>query len=118
MHGISIEAERALLNLAKDHIADGRVCAIVLTLGAGLGIDEMRELYWRDVACDSGNVYLILQSDNAGATHNYSRPPLPYAQDILQARYVWLSERYKRGFSNFSVVSDRDDPEKASHAVR
>lgn len=113
MHGISIEAERALLNLAKDHIADGRVCAIVLTLGAGLGIDEMRELYWRDVACDSGNVYLILQSDNAGATHNYSRPPLPYAQDILQARYVWLSERYKRGFSNFSVVSDRDDPRKS-----
>ncbi len=113
MHGISLEAERTLLKLAKDHIADGRVCAIVLALGAGMGVDEMRELYWRDVACYSRNVYLILQSDNAGATHNYSRPPLPFAQDILQARYAWLSERYKRGVSNFPVVSDRDDPRKS-----
>lgn len=69
------EADCALLKLAKDHIADGRVCAIVLALGAGLGIDEMRELYWRDVQCKNNQAYLELQSDNAGATHNYSRPP-------------------------------------------
>lgn len=97
----------------RSNIVDGRICAIALALGAGLGIDEMRELHWRDVACDSGNVYLILQSNNAGATHNYSRPPLPYAQDILHARYVWLSKCYTRGFSNFPVVSDRDDPRKS-----
>lgn len=113
MHGISIEAERALLNLAKDHIADGRICAIVLALGAGLGIDEMLRLRWSDIQCRNNQMYLELQSDNAGATHNYSRPPLPFAQDILQARYAWLSERYKRGFSNFPVVSDRDDPRKS-----
>ena len=112
MHGISIEAERALLNLAKDHIADGRVCAIALTLGAGLGIDEMLGLRWIDVQCRNNQVYLKLQSDNAGATHNYSRPPLPFAQTILQTRYDWLREHCKRGFSNFPVVSDRDDPRK------
>ena len=113
MHGISIEAERALLNLAKDHIADGRVCAIALALGAGLGIDEMLGLRWRDVQCRKNQVYLELQSDNAGATHNYSRPPLPFAQTILQTRYDWLREHYKRGYSNFPVVSDRDDARKS-----
>ena len=113
MHGISGEAECALLKLAKDHIADGRVCAIVLALGAGLGIDEMRELYWRDVQCKNNQAYLELQSDNAGATHNYSRPPLPFAQEILRARYDWLHEHYTRGFSNFPVVSDRDDPRRS-----
>lgn len=112
MHGISGEAECALLKLAKDHIADGRVCAVVLALGAGLGIDEMRELYWRDVQCKNNQAYLELQSDNAGATHNYSRPPLPFAQEILRARYDWLHEHYTRGFSNFPVVSDRDDSRK------
>ena len=44
---------------------------------------------------------------------NYSRPPLPFAQTILQTRYDWLREHYKRGFSNFPVVSDRDDPRKS-----
>ena len=113
MHGISLDAEYALIRFMCSNIADGRICAIALALGAGLGIDEMRELHWRDVACYSGNVYLVLQSDNAGATHNYSRPPLPFAQDILRARHAWLSEHYKRGFSNFPVVSDRDDPRKS-----
>lgn len=113
MHDISLDAEYALIRFMCSNIADGRICAIALVLGAGLGIDEMRELHWRDVACYSGNVYLVLQSDNAGATHNYSRPPLPFAQEILQARCDWLHEHYTRGFSNFPVVSDRDDPRKS-----
>lgn len=113
MHGISLEAERMLLKLAEDHIADGRVCAIAFALGAGLGIDEMLRLRWSDVQCKNNQVYLELQSDNSGATHNYSRPPLPFAQEILQARCDWLHERYTRGFSNFPVVSDRDDPRKS-----
>lgn len=114
---LSPERMIELLELLRNE-SSGAKCGVALQVGAGIPAKECCALTWghlvfRDDLPDFVEV-LLLKTDNASATHIYSRPIIPFAALVLWERYHELLKTVsKKILKNYPIVSMAKDPSKA-----
>ena len=90
---LATQAALYLLLLAKP---DARACGVALMLWGGFSAAEACKFRWRDLLMLSKDFVAVKhhKSQNAGATHNYTRVLFIQAARILFLRYRKLMETY------------------------
>lgn len=105
-----------LFTLIMQHPPSGCDCGVALMLWGRVPPSE--GLVWGDILFDPGDASLarmrITKSNNAGATHDYTRPLFPQAALILKDRYRSLQSRYKpKKLRTMPIISQDTNPAKA-----
>ena len=105
-----------LFTLIMQHPPSGCDCGVALMLWGRVPPSE--GLVWGDILFDPGDASLarmrITKSNNAGATHDYTRPLFPQAALILRDRYHSLQSRYKpKKLRTMPIISQDTNPAKA-----
>ena len=97
---------------------DGRYVAATLVKDAGFSAKEACALQWGDVIFNDnsyGYVCIRLRRDDiAGATHDFTRPVLPFEGEVLHRRYDYLCTQYSSAeLAEMPVASLGTNPKKA-----
>ncbi|MBQ6755982.1 MAG: hypothetical protein IJP43_03430 [Oscillospiraceae bacterium] len=101
----------------------GENCAVGLQLWAGLDVKTVVALRWKDVVFHDNadfTTIILLQNDNAGATHIYTRPILPQASRMLHMMHDIATECEDNEEVNesFVVCKDNGKPFTADEIVK
>lgn len=94
---LPLDVEKKMVETLYAQIDNPAVLSVALAAGADAGIEEMRELRCSDIIVNEKGEMIIrlFKRENTGATHNFSRPPLPAYRDLILARLAYLKDRYK-----------------------
>lgn len=98
---------------------NGASCAVAL-MASGFHPREIEGLTWEDVII-YGRDYVVVKlykSDYASATHNYSRPVVPQAAEILFKYKQMLVESYGKKADTFPIAGMSRDPAKQMDSNR
>ena len=91
----------------------GGSCGIAL-IASGFNAKEATSFLWKDIVFKRESDFVIVKyylPDRMGSTHNYSRPLLPQAAEILRTRFSTLYKEKGHIIMDYPVVS-LTSPEK------
>lgn len=103
--------EDVLLNqiIAKAEADNGLVTGLLLAKESGLSNAKILKLSWKDILWESAGFPFVrvkqTNDQNAGATHNYTKPRPPFAGRELRRRYDWAVEKYDENVGDQPVVA-------------
>lgn len=103
--------EEILLNqlIAEAEPGNGLVTGLLLAKELGLTNTKILKLSWTDILWESAGLPFVrvkqTNDQNAGATHNYTKPCPPFAGRELHRRYDWAMETYAEDAGNQPVVA-------------
>ena len=110
---LSLEDQDALYHELIAGTVSGADCGIALAYWGGIGWSDA--ITWKDIYFDTNDASLVVlnikKDDLAGATHDYSRPIMPFGALILRRRFDGLRLKYtSEDLSNAPVISQKADP--------
>lgn len=94
---IQFDVEQKLNKEIIENIADGSYIGLLLIKECGFETKVSCELKWKDVNLCHNYITIHIQKDSlSGATHDYTRPLTPFAEDVLYQRYFLLRKKYSK----------------------
>lgn len=110
--------ERLYQALIQDAAENGLSCATALERYGGFSPKDVTKMKWGDIFFDSNDPDLVrvrhILEENAGATHDYTRPIMVQGARILRVRYNKLLESFdEEQMKKYPVVSKAGNPRKA-----
>ena len=118
IHRIDQDKEELLRKQIKKKIGTQFAMVILLAIDAGLNVQGIQELKWKDVLIDGVGMdrtvqIRIFHPEYTGGTQNYTRPLLPAGRQLLLSHYDQLREKHTaRALEKMYVVPDANDPQK------
>lgn len=112
---------RELDEVISKKVKDGRYAGFALVKEAGFPSSEACRLAWRDVEfmpeAEDFVCVRIRRDEISGATHDFTRPVMPFGGLILLRRYKHLLETYSEDtLQDMPIVSTAKNPQRAMKA--
>ncbi len=96
-------------------------CGILLMLYGRLDPKDIEKLQWKHIIWGEDEDYVCIpinKPEQAGWTHDFTRPLMPPAARVLRARYRWLLTCCNgKDLASYPVVSQLSDPSKPMSAA-
>lgn len=88
---------------------NGLVTGLLLVKELGLTSAKAVDLFWENILWESPEIPFVCvalsNDENAGATHNYTKPCGPFAAAELKRRFQWALERYGETVGNQPIIA-------------
>lgn len=113
--------ERLYQTLLLNASEDGLSCATALQRYGGFSPNDLSHMAWGDILFNPNDPDYVrvrhILAENAGATHDYTRPIMVQGARILRARHNKLLESFEaEQLKKLPVVSKAGNPRKAATA--